>query len=77
MIYILIAIFWSSSTSMPFTVEFNTKDACIIAGEGYVQMIDFMASQWVSSSNRPGVLPSPAPAHATYICVPKGDVDSK
>jgi hypothetical protein len=73
MIYILIAVFWSSATSSVFTAEFNTEEACKTAGARYAEMIDRESSQWVANGIRPG-LPSPSPSHASYLCAAKGNL---
>jgi hypothetical protein len=63
---ILIAIFWSATTSSVFTAEFTSREKCMAAGEHYAAMVDRESSQWVASR---GLVPSPA--HASWTCEEK------
>jgi hypothetical protein len=70
---LLIAIFWSGTTSSVFTAEFENSTACNVAGERYEKMIEADSQRWVSLFGRQAnVAIVPTPASGSFICVPKG-----
>lgn len=73
MSYLLIAVFWSGTTSSVFTAEFNSDNACNAAGDKYQAMVAFESQAWVGSFGRSGNFAAiPAPARASYVCASKG-----
>jgi len=70
---LLIAIFWSGTTSSVFTAEFESLEACQAAGENFAQMVDYESQRWVGTFGRQANMAVvPTPAHASFVCSPKG-----
>jgi hypothetical protein len=69
---LLIAIFWSGTTSSVFTAEFETPEACRAAGASYASMVQHESEAWVAAFGRQANLAIvPTPARASFICAPK------